>query len=63
MDAAILGTGITELAETMANLFKLAENWNAVTLLDEADVFLERRSASDLERGRLVAGASLRFLH
>ncbi|KAJ0282559.1 hypothetical protein COL940_005112 [Colletotrichum noveboracense] len=32
-------------------------NWGAVLLIDEADVFMERRSTSDLTRNSLVAGS------
>lgn len=39
--------------------FKLAESWGAVLLLDEADVWLERRMIADLKRNVLVAGQSL----
>lgn len=38
--------------------FKLAESWGAVLLLDEADVWLERRMIADLKRNVLVAGKS-----
>ena len=38
--------------------FQLAEKWGAVMLLDEADVFLERRSNNDLRRSSLVSGMS-----
>lgn len=37
--------------------FTLAERWNAILVLDEADVFLERRHPSDLARNAIVAGA------
>lgn len=33
----------------------LATGWNAIVLIDEADVFLEQRSTSDLERNSLVS--------
>lgn len=36
--------------------FKLTESWGAVLLLDEADVWLERRMIADLKRNVLVAG-------
>lgn len=36
--------------------FQLAEKWGAVMLIDEADVFLERRSTNDLKRNSLVSG-------
>ncbi|KAG9228393.1 P-loop containing nucleoside triphosphate hydrolase protein [Amylocarpus encephaloides] len=36
--------------------FKTAASWGAVLLIDEADVFMERRSSNDLNRNCLVAG-------
>lgn len=34
----------------------MAKSWGAVLLIDEADVFMERRSTADLVRNSLVAG-------
>lgn len=39
--------------------FTLAEAWNAVLLVDEADIFLERRQNRDLARNGLVSGKHL----
>jgi hypothetical protein len=33
-----------------------ATRWNAIILLDEADVFMEERSSNELERNELVSG-------
>jgi hypothetical protein len=38
---------------------RLAAHWNAIVLIDEADVFLEQRSSHDLTRNGLVAGMIL----
>lgn len=38
--------------------FQLAEKWGAVMLIDEADVFLEKRVTADLKRNSLVSGMS-----
>lgn len=35
---------------------KLAHKWGAVMLIDEADVFLEKRMESDVKRNSLVSG-------
>jgi AAA+ superfamily predicted ATPase len=40
----------------LQDAFKIAVTWKAIILLDEADIFLERRSYHDLERNRLVSG-------
>ena len=39
----------------LSRIFQTASHWNALILLDEADVFLEQRSAHDLERNKLVS--------
>lgn len=36
-------------------IFQRADKWNAVLLLDEADVFLEQRSLHDVHRNALVS--------
>lgn len=36
-------------------MLDLAGTWNAIVLIDEADVFLEQRNVSDLERNGLVS--------
>lgn len=36
-------------------MLEMSTKWNAVLLLDEADVFLEARSSNDLERNKLVS--------
>jgi len=56
MDTATLGSSMVEIEENLSSTFRAAERWNALVLLDEADVFLEERKYSDLERNRLVAG-------
>jgi len=45
--------------ERLSDWFRLAETWGAVMLLDEADVFLERRNRGDLARNSLVSGELL----
>ncbi|KAK8121180.1 hypothetical protein PG999_005300, partial [Apiospora kogelbergensis] len=50
-----LGTESTALDAKLASVMAMASTWNAVLLIDEADVFLERRSPHDLRRNALVA--------
>ena len=45
------------MEKNLSKWFQLAESWGAVMLLDEADVWLERRMISDLKRNTLVAGS------
>lgn len=40
----------------LSNWFDLAEIWGAVMLIDEADIYLETRTTSDLQRNSLVSG-------
>lgn len=50
-----LGTHSTVLDEKLGRALDLASTWKAVLLIDEADVFLERRSLHDMERNSLVS--------
>jgi hypothetical protein len=50
-----LGTSSTKLDAILSRTLDLASTWKAVLLIDEADVFLERRSLHDLERNSLVS--------
>ncbi|KAK0638626.1 hypothetical protein B0T16DRAFT_421443 [Cercophora newfieldiana] len=50
-----LGTSSTVLDTRLSRTLDLASTWNAVLLIDEADIFLERRSLHDMERNGLVS--------
>ena len=50
-----LGTEPYELERRLKETFGYAVNWNAVLLLDEADVFLQERDIHDLKRNALVS--------
>eukprot|EP00118_Oscarella_pearsei_P009145 m.50967 g.50967 ORF g.50967 m.50967 type:complete len:743 (+) comp34107_c0_seq2:85-2313(+) len=56
-----LGITTTELEGKLRQILEVASIWNAVILIDEADIFLERRSENDLTRNALV-GIFLRLL-
>lgn len=51
-----IGTNSLSVEANLTRHFKTARSWDAVLLIDEADVFMERRSSHDLERNSLVAG-------
>ncbi|KAI0141732.1 P-loop containing nucleoside triphosphate hydrolase protein [Xylariaceae sp. FL1272] len=51
-----IGTNVRDVEVNLTRKFKMAKSWDVVLLLDEADVFLERRSNTDLARNGLVAG-------
>jgi hypothetical protein len=55
MSAGDLGTEPSEVENALSNILEMNTKWNAVLLLDEADVFLEARSTHDLERNKLVS--------
>jgi len=56
-----LGTTPTELETKLQEILELAGIWKASILLDEADIFLEKRSKSDIVRNAMV-GIFLRLL-
>ena len=45
----------SKVEETLLNWFTLAERWKAILLLDEADIFLERRASKDIQRNGIVS--------
>lgn len=54
--AADLGHEPEVLEKNLLRFFRNASKWDAIVLLDEADVYLERRSAHDLRRNGIVSG-------
>jgi hypothetical protein len=55
ISAGELGIQADVLEERLSRIFQLAHHWNAVLLLDEADVYLEQRVRQDIARNGLVA--------
>jgi hypothetical protein len=55
MSAGDLGIKPDQVENKLTNILEMIAKWNAVLLLDECDVFLEARSAHDLERNKLVS--------
>ncbi|ESK91842.1 aaa family atpase [Moniliophthora roreri MCA 2997] len=51
----------SEMESKLKHVLGLATSWDAVLLIDEADVFLEQRSLHEIERNALVS-AALRVL-
>ena len=57
-----LGYTTTDIENNLKNILNLAESWNAILLIDEADIFLEKRSSeTSIERNSIV-GIFLRLL-
>jgi len=54
VSAGKLGTKAEDLEDPLPLIFERASKWKAILLLDEADVFLERRAEHDLNRNALV---------
>ncbi|KAJ7583328.1 P-loop containing nucleoside triphosphate hydrolase protein [Mycena floridula] len=53
--AGDLGTTAEALDEELNKIFAAASAWRAIVLIDEADVFLEQRSADNLQRNAMIA--------
>ncbi|KAF2141541.1 uncharacterized protein K452DRAFT_308644 [Aplosporella prunicola CBS 121167] len=49
-----LGSNESSIEDELARWFDLATRWRAVLLIDEADIFLEKRRTSDLARNGVV---------
>ncbi|TGO81532.1 hypothetical protein BPOR_1117g00040 [Botrytis porri] len=52
---ADIGTKEDMIETELSSWFYLAERWKAVLLIDEADIFLERRKHTDLARNGIVS--------
>ncbi|KAK9425272.1 putative AAA+ ATPase domain-containing protein [Seiridium unicorne] len=50
-----LGLSPAEVETNLQNSFQLAQAWDCVLLLDEADIFLAERSRENIERNALVS--------
>ena len=55
LTAADLGEDTEHLEGNLLRFFKYANDWDAVVLIDEADVYLEARSVDDLKRNGVVS--------
>lgn len=53
---ADIGTDPQQIESKLISFFKRAKSWNAILLIDEADIFMEHRRVQDIERNSLVAG-------
>jgi hypothetical protein len=56
-----LGTNVEDLESNLRDILDIAASWEAVLLLDEADIFMEARNDADIERNAMV-GVFLRLL-
>ncbi|KAI1740428.1 hypothetical protein F4680DRAFT_419427 [Xylaria scruposa] len=51
-----IGVDPSSIEEKLLKWFGLAERWSVILLIDEADIYLEERKISDINRNNLVAG-------
>lgn len=54
MSAGDLGSDSRHVESKFQGILDMCTRWNAILLLDEADVFLEARSLHEIERNKLV---------
>ena len=50
-----IGTDAAQVENYLSSIFSLGKTWGCVLLLDEADIFLEERSLTDLQRNSIVS--------
>lgn len=55
MSAGELGNEADEVERNLQRVLELSTKWGAVLLIDECDVFMVKRSSSDLHRNQLVS--------
>ena len=55
MSAGELGISAEKVERSLKDILRMIPKWGAVLLLDEADVFMEARTATDLMRNELVS--------
>ena len=51
-----IGTDPAVAERNLNFYFKRAKLWDAIVLIDEADIYMERREVQDLTRNSLVSG-------
>ena len=54
MTAGDLGITAAEVEKTLGSVLDLCQTWDALVLIDEADVFLEARNSTEIQRNALV---------
>lgn len=51
-----LSVDVMKVEAKLKDIFNLTKRWNAIVLLDEADVVMSKRDSKELERNAIVAG-------
>lgn len=52
--AGDLGITASEVEKTLGSVLELCQTWDALVLIDEADIFLEARNSTEIQRNALV---------
>ncbi|KLU91978.1 hypothetical protein MAPG_10925 [Magnaporthiopsis poae ATCC 64411] len=55
LSAGELGSNATQVGRKLGEVLNLTAKWNAVLLLDECDVFIQKRSASEMLQNEIVS--------
>ncbi len=55
MSAGEMGTQPNTVEKRLSDILQMATMWGAILLIDEADIFMEQRSANELTRNELVS--------
>ncbi len=50
-----MGTSPESLEKKLSDILEIAHAWDAIILIDEADIFMEKRSTNDLVRNAMVS--------
>ncbi|KIJ50942.1 hypothetical protein M422DRAFT_27065 [Sphaerobolus stellatus SS14] len=53
--AGYLGTELEKVEKNLVMMLDLAKTWNAILLIDEAEVFLHKRTGTEIQRNGLVS--------
>ncbi|KAH8885810.1 P-loop containing nucleoside triphosphate hydrolase protein [Thozetella sp. PMI_491] len=55
ISAGELSTDVSSLEDELRTIFRMGARWNAIVLLDEADVLMSKRTSDNLTRNSVVA--------
>lgn len=50
-----IGVTTEQLEKKLAEILEIAHAWDAIILLDEADIFMEKRASNDIQRNAMVS--------
>jgi hypothetical protein len=50
-----LGSNVEQMEKKLTEILEIAHAWNSIILLDEADIFMEKRASNDIHRNAMVS--------